>query len=71
MNHSGTIYTKAGYFLKDDINSFDSAFFQLSDNDVQAMDPQQKMLLENVYHALENGKNALARQNLCFSTDKS
>lgn len=53
--HAAAIYTKGGYFLRDDINTFDSAFFQLPDNDVAAMDPQQKLLLENVYHALENG----------------
>ncbi|KAH0592344.1 Polyketide synthase [Metarhizium humberi] len=52
--HIGSIYSNGGYFLKDDINNFDSAFFQLPENDVVAMDPQQKMLLESVYHALEN-----------------
>ncbi|RYP67274.1 hypothetical protein DL769_005813 [Monosporascus sp. CRB-8-3] len=52
--HAGSIYTKGGYFLQDDIIMFDSAFFQLSDKDTAAMDPQQNMLLENVYHALEN-----------------
>nr|UVI57903.1 polyketide synthase [Aspergillus elegans] len=51
---TGTTYTKGGYFLDRDVNSFDAPFFQLSELDVLAMDPQQKMLLENVYHALEN-----------------
>ncbi|KAI9036136.1 type I polyketide synthase [Aspergillus affinis] len=51
---TGTTYTKGGYFLDRDVNAFDAAFFQLSELDVLAMDPQQKMLLENVYHALEN-----------------
>ncbi|KAI1873888.1 uncharacterized protein JN550_003157 [Neoarthrinium moseri] len=52
--HAGSIYTDGGYFLSDDIHGFDSAFFQLPENDAMAMDPQQKLLLENVYHALEN-----------------
>nr|QTX15960.1 polyketide synthase [Aspergillus westerdijkiae] len=51
---TGTTYTKGGYFLDRDVNAFDAPFFQLSELDVLAMDPQQKMLLENVYHALEN-----------------
>ncbi|PYI01215.1 ketoacyl-synt-domain-containing protein [Aspergillus sclerotiicarbonarius CBS 121057] len=51
---TGTTYAKGGYFLQSDLNAFDSPFFQLSEIDVMAMDPQQKMLLENVYHALEN-----------------
>nr|UVI58162.1 polyketide synthase [Aspergillus muricatus] len=51
---TGTTYTKGGYFLDGDVNAFDAPFFQLSELDVLAMDPQQKMLLENVYHALEN-----------------
>lgn len=53
--HGGTSCTTRGYFLKDSIYSFDAAFFKLSENDINAMDPQQKLLLENVYHALENG----------------
>lgn len=52
---TGTTYTKGGYYLDRDVNAFDAPFFQLSELDVLAMDPQQKMLLENVYHALENG----------------
>ncbi|KAJ5183899.1 hypothetical protein N7492_001515 [Penicillium capsulatum] len=54
MEATGTSYSKGGYFLQSDPNEFDSPFFQLSEIDVMAMDPQQKMLLGNVYHALEN-----------------
>lgn len=53
--HGGTTATTRGYFLKDNIDAFDVPFFQLAESDVLAMDPQQKLLLENVYHALENG----------------
>lgn len=62
--HIGSIYSNGGYFLKDDINNFDSAFFQLPENDVVAMDPQQKMLLESVYHALENGETSFLNRNI-------
>lgn len=54
--HGGTCATKGGYFLKKDIDTFDASFFRLSEYDIAAMDPQQKILLENVYHAIENGK---------------
>ena len=54
--HGGTCATKGGYFLKKDIDTFDASFFRLSEYDIAAMDPQQKILLENVYHALENGE---------------
>ncbi|PHH90579.1 hypothetical protein CDD83_3266 [Cordyceps sp. RAO-2017] len=54
QGYPGSIYTKGGYFVDGDINEFDAPFFQLSENDAVAMDPQQRMLLENVYHALEN-----------------
>ncbi|KAK5990264.1 Highly reducing polyketide synthase otaA [Cladobotryum mycophilum] len=54
QNRSGTLYTKGGYFLAENPGSFDSSFFQLPSQDVLAMDSQQKLLLENTYHALEN-----------------
>ncbi|KAF7571242.1 hypothetical protein PtrM4_112440 [Pyrenophora tritici-repentis] len=41
-------------FFENNIYSFDTSFFKLPENDITAMDPQQKLLLENVYHALEN-----------------
>nr|A2R6H1.2 RecName: Full=Highly reducing polyketide synthase otaA; AltName: Full=Ochratoxin biosynthesis cluster protein 1; AltName: Full=Ochratoxin biosynthesis cluster protein A [Aspergillus niger CBS 513.88] len=67
---TGTSYSKGGYFLNCDLNAFDSPFFQLSEIDVMAMDPQQKMLLENVYHALENAgiplKNAISSPTSVF-----
>ncbi|KAL4745332.1 beta-ketoacyl synthase [Aspergillus terricola var. indicus] len=66
---TGTTYTKGGYFLDRDVNAFDASFFQSSELDVLAMDPQQ-MLLENVYHALESAgitlKEAVSSQTSVF-----
>ncbi|TVY81127.1 Ochratoxin highly reducing polyketide synthase [Lachnellula suecica] len=53
-DHAGTFANKGGYFLSESADAFDAPFFNLSENDVAAMDPQQKLLLEDVYHALEN-----------------
>lgn len=35
-------------------NEFDHKFFSISDSEVEQMDPQQKLLLQCVYRALEN-----------------
>lgn len=35
--------------------AFDSQFFTMSNTEVMTMDPQQRIMMENVYHALENG----------------
>lgn len=53
--HSGTTYARGAYFVDGDITAFDSAFFTLDQNHVLAMDPQQRVLLESAYQALENG----------------
>lgn len=54
-DHGGTSATKDGYFLDGDIHAFDTSLFNLTANEVASMDAQQKLLLENVFHALENG----------------
>ncbi|TGJ79407.1 hypothetical protein E0Z10_g9360 [Xylaria hypoxylon] len=50
----GTITAKHGHFLDGDIKNFDSSFFSMAPHEVGAMDPQQRGLLENTYHAFEN-----------------
>ena len=42
------------HFLRDDIGLFDAGFFSISPNEAQAMDPQQKIMLEVAYEAFEN-----------------
>ncbi len=49
----GKLYTSAGGFLED-INSFDSGFFNLSPIEVRSLDPQHRLLLEVVWESVEN-----------------
>ncbi|XRM42767.1 hypothetical protein ABZX51_005978 [Aspergillus tubingensis] len=53
-DHGGTIHAKRAHFLKDDPASFDAAFFKMSKTEVLSLDPQHRLVMENVYHALEN-----------------
>ena len=46
-------YCKVGGFLKD-INSFDSRFFHISPKEAASIDPQERLLLEESYKALED-----------------
>ena len=51
---SNTSITRGGFFLKEDLRAFDAGFFTLPKAEVQAMDPQQRMLIEVAYEALES-----------------
>ncbi|THJ31029.1 acyl carrier protein, partial [Candidatus Frankia alpina] len=51
-DHPGTIYTRHGGFLPD-IDQFDSAFFAIGPREANAVDPQQRLMLEISWEVLE------------------
>ncbi|KAK1961304.1 PKS-NRPS hybrid [Colletotrichum sublineola] len=51
--HGKSNVTKS-YFLEEDPRLFDTAFFNVSPLEAEAMDPQQRILLETVYEATES-----------------
>ena len=57
MNSNGTTKTnvRKGHFLAGDVAAFDAPFFSIQPIEAQSMDPQQRILLETSYGALENG----------------
>ncbi|KAL8808019.1 MAG: hypothetical protein Q9182_000297 [Xanthomendoza sp. 2 TL-2023] len=66
----GTVTFKGGHFLQDDIGLFDAPFFSMTLAEANAMDPQQRMLLEVTYEAMENAGIPLGKiigsQTACF-----
>ncbi|KAH8819906.1 hypothetical protein F5884DRAFT_744288 [Xylogone sp. PMI_703] len=50
--HSNVLHS---YVLEEDIRTWDADFFKVSANEAVAIDPQQRLLMETVYEALEAG----------------
>ena len=52
---SGHVGTQHGYFLEDlDLSHIDTSFWSMTKREAELMDPQQRLILEVVYEALEN-----------------
>ncbi|KAL4954420.1 hypothetical protein BDW69DRAFT_183550 [Aspergillus filifer] len=50
----GSTNVNHAYLLNDDIAAFDAGFFGINPREAEAIDPQQRMLLETVYEAMDN-----------------
>ncbi|KAF4450830.1 putative polyketide synthase [Fusarium austroafricanum] len=53
-DRQGSISFRGAHFIKGDFASFDASFFSVPAEDAKAIDPQQRILLEASYEALEN-----------------
>ncbi|CAH0056839.1 unnamed protein product [Clonostachys solani] len=51
---NGTTNHRGGHFIEANLRSFDTTFFRIAPQQAAYMDPQQRMLLELTYEALEN-----------------
>lgn len=54
-SHHGTTNVQRAYMLDEDPRVFDANFFNISPNEADSIDPQQRLLMEVVYSALEAG----------------
>ncbi|KAH8726360.1 hypothetical protein GQ44DRAFT_613908 [Phaeosphaeriaceae sp. PMI808] len=53
-SHHGTTNSNKAYFLDDEVRHFDTAFFNIQASEADAIDPQQRLLMEVVYESLCN-----------------
>ncbi|KAJ5087476.1 type I iterative polyketide synthase [Penicillium angulare] len=59
-SHHGTTNIRQAYLLAEDVHEFDAKFFSIPPGEAEAIDPQQRILLEVVYEALESSGHTLA-----------
>ena len=57
--HHGTTNAPQSYWIEQDHRLFDASFFNITPKEAEAIDPQQKMLLEVVYEAMESAGIAI------------
>ncbi|KAE9372739.1 putative polyketide synthase, partial [Stipitochalara longipes BDJ] len=67
---TNTTITEGGHFIAQDVAAFDAAFFNINQSEAGAIDPQQRMMMEVTYEALENAglpiKEIAGTQTGCF-----
>lgn len=59
--HHGTTDVQTSYFLDEDPAHFDNAFFNIQPSECEAVDPQQRMLMETVYDSLCSSGQTIER----------
>ncbi|WNO11559.1 SDR family NAD(P)-dependent oxidoreductase [Teredinibacter sp. KSP-S5-2] len=65
-NQEGKTYSKWGGFLTD-IDKFDPLFFSISPKEAELIDPQERLFLETVWHAIEDAgysKDAISQHKV-------
>ena len=53
-NKPGKTYMSKGGFLQEKLDQFDSQFFGITPREAETLDPQQRLMLEVSWEALEN-----------------
>ncbi|KUJ22238.1 BcPKS5, polyketide synthase [Mollisia scopiformis] len=54
-SHHGATDATNAYFIEEDVNQFDSTFFNIQPAEAEAIDPQQRLLMETVYDSISAG----------------
>lgn len=54
LERPGSMNTKGGYFVNEDVRNFDNGFFGINNLEATFMDPQQRKLLEVCYECFES-----------------
>lgn len=54
QDRPGAFNPVGAHFLKEDVGLFDAPFFNITLQEARSLDPQQRIMLECVYEALEN-----------------
>lgn len=57
--HHGTTNVRHAYLLDEDVRNFDAGFFNISRKEAESIDPQQRILMETVYEAMESGGHTI------------
>jgi acyl transferase domain-containing protein len=59
-SHHGTTNVRQAYLLSEDVREFDAKSFSIPTGEAEAIDPQQRLLFEVAYEALESSGHTLA-----------
>jgi acyl transferase domain-containing protein len=63
-----TLSQRGGHFMTEDLGLFDAPFFSITAAEAEAMEPQQRLVLETAYRALENAgmtMDSIAKSKTC------